>query len=411
MSFAARVVRIILAAAPAAAVAACGTAQPSEAVVVRDSAGVRIVENFRPEWPEGQGWKIESQPAFILEEALEVTGVALLGDGTVAVLDAMGHRLHLYDAGGELRASVGQDGSGPGELRSPRGISRYRSDSMAVFDRTLGRISVFASSGAFVRSVPVRFTGSRMEFVGALADGSFVLWSAGFQPDQGTWREPATFFRLDSIGEAMDTLFVVPGEEFYGSRFRGRPIYGPLPFGRRTVSAAQGGAEVLNTGEDCALAVRDPDGRKVMEVYRRCGRRVVSRAAVEAFEATRLAGLEYEPARELVAAVYAAKKVPYPNVGGPIDRILIDDTGHIWAEDYVLPIDTVRSWSVFRSDGRLLGTVVMPGNLEIEQIGADRVVGVTRNSAGVARVQVHPLVRATQTQGTHSGAGSKTLPR
>lgn len=408
MSFAARVVRTILA---AAAVAACGPAQPSEPVVVRDSAGVRIVENFRPEWPEGQGWKIESQPVFILEGALEVTGVALLGDGTVAVLDAMGHRLHLYGSGGELRASVGQDGSGPGEFRSPRSISRYRSDSMAVFDRTLGRISVFASSGAFVRSVPVRFTASRMQFIGALADGSFLLWGAGFQPDQGTWREPATFFRLDSIGEAMDTLFVVPGEEFYGSRYRGRPIYGPLPFGRRTVSAAQGGAVVLNTGEDCALAVRDPDGRKVMEVHRRCGRRVVSRAAVEAFEAARLAGLEYEPARELVAAVYAAKKVPYPNVAGPIDRILIDDTGHIWAEDYVLPIDAVRSWSVFTSDGRLLGSVAAPGDLAIEQIGADRVVGVTRDSVGVARVQVHPLVRATQTEGTHSVAGSNTPPR
>jgi hypothetical protein len=168
---------------------------------------------------------------------------------------------------------------------------------------------------------------------------------------------------------------------------------------------------VLNTGEDCALAVRHPDGQKVMEVHRRCGRRVVSRAAVEAFEATRLAGLEYEPARELVAAVYAAKKVPYPNVAGPIDRILIDDTGHIWAEDYVLPIDTVRSWSVFKSDGRLLGAVAVPGDLAIEQIGADRVVGVTRDSVGVARVQVHPLARATQTEGTHSGVGSNRPPR
>jgi hypothetical protein len=407
MSFAARVVRTILA---AAAVAACGTDQPSEPVVVRDSAGVRIVENFRPEWPEGQGWEIASQPALILEGALEVTGVAVLGDGTVAVLDAMGHRLHLYGSGGELRASVGEDGEGPGEFRSPAGVRPYRGDSAAVFDPRLGRISVFSSSGGFGRSVPVRLATSRIEFVGTLEDGSFIVRAGGFGPNSGIWREPATFARILADGSAFDTLAVLPGEEFYRTNFQGRSLYGVRPFGREAIGAAGRDVLVVNDGDDCALTVHGPNGETAMLVRLACERRKLASETVTAFERARLSGISIPATRELYTALYAANKVPYPKVVPPYDQLLVDETGDLWAGRYPLPSDSVRYWLVFRTDGRLLGTVTTPVDLEIQQIGAHAVVGIVRDDLGRARVEVHPLVRPIPTQQNELVGAEQTPP-
>lgn len=407
----ARTIMAAVSAVSAVAVAACGTVRSPDAVVVRDSAGVTIVENFRPEWPEGTGWTMEAEPERILEGAADVTGAALLTDGTVVLLDAMAHQLHFYGADGELLISAGREGAGPGEFTSPTGLRRYHGDSVAVFDPGLGRISVFSAAGEFARSVPVRLAAPQIELVGTLGDGSFIVRAVGFGRNRGIWREPARYALILPDGSAFDTLAVLPGEEFFRTHFRGRSLYGHRPFGRAAIGAAGRDVLVVNTGDDCTLAVYGADRETAMLVRLSCERRRLASETLVAFERARLSGIRNAATRELYAALYAANKVPYPKVARPYDQLLVDARGNLWIGRYLLPNDGVRHWLVFRTDGRLLGTVVTPVDLTIQQVGDEHLVGIVRDDLDRARVEIHRLVRATHVQENDSVGEHRMPPR
>ena len=75
--------------------AACGGDARAAGPAVRDSAGIRIVENERPAWRGGEGWTVAADPLLDLGVAegdpryqFGVVGDAVrLGDGTLVVAD------------------------------------------------------------------------------------------------------------------------------------------------------------------------------------------------------------------------------------------------------------------------------------------------------------------------------------
>ena len=52
-----------------------------------------------------------------------------------------------------------------------------------------------------------------------------------------------------------------------------------------------------------------------------------------------------------------------------------------------------RTWQIFGPDGEPLRPVSLPPDLRPTFIGAERVVGVSRDALGVESVRVHALVR------------------
>lgn len=82
-------------------------------------------------------------------------GAAMLSNGSVAYADRYEHRIVLFDSLGKLIATVGKKGAGPGEFEHRSHIMRFNGDSIAVFDGTLRRISIFDSRLKFVRTQPV----------------------------------------------------------------------------------------------------------------------------------------------------------------------------------------------------------------------------------------------------------------
>ncbi|MGD2135756.1 MAG: hypothetical protein PVF27_06330 [Gemmatimonadales bacterium] len=405
--------RVAVRAVPAAAVvvaASCGQPPPTRAVVVRDSGGVRIVENFRPEWSDRAECRVDSEPLLVLNGFADVTDVALLDGGAVVVLDGMAHELRFFDAEGRLLASVGREGSGPGAFAAPVAVDVYRGDSVVVFDRALGRISVFSAAGRFARGVPVRIAAQRLAFVGALDDGSFVVRAGGFEPHTGTWREPAAFVRIAPDGGARDTLAVVPGQEFYTIHFQGRPVYGLRPFGRQALATTIGDGVILNLGDGCALVLLAPTGRSVMEAHAPCERRSLPGGAIEEFERARIAGMRVRSARDFVSAIYRTDKVPYPEHVPPYDRLSTDATGYLWAGRYPFAGDTLRVWSLFRLNGRLMGTVTTPPGLEVRSIRAGLLAGVARDGEGRPRVELYRVLRPSTAWRTGVGGSRSATP-
>src|SRR5690606_20467602 len=95
--------------------AACGDAQGgAPRALVRDSAGVRIVESMGASWEEGDAWRIAAQPALEIGMAEgppdylldQVRGARRLADGRVVIANSGSGELRYYGADGTHLRSV-----------------------------------------------------------------------------------------------------------------------------------------------------------------------------------------------------------------------------------------------------------------------------------------------------------------
>ncbi|MHB1169739.1 MAG: hypothetical protein ACYC28_10720, partial [Longimicrobiales bacterium] len=73
-------------------------------------------------------------------------------------------------------------------------------------------------------------------------------------------------------------------------------------------------------------------------------------------------------------------------------NILVDDTGHLWVEEYTTPGEP-HAWSVFDPVGAFLGSVQVPADLQLTHVGRDAVFGVYRDESGLETVRVYDLHR------------------
>lgn len=141
--------------------AACGTGPDNpSAAVVRDSSGVRIVESTAGTWKPGEEWSVDVHPSlevgqFDSEPAYQffrVSGVDLLSDGSIVVLDGGSAQLRRYTPEGRHLWSAGARGSGPGEFQQPMYLGRYRDGSFALWDRRISRLTVIDANGTIART-------------------------------------------------------------------------------------------------------------------------------------------------------------------------------------------------------------------------------------------------------------------
>ena len=92
---------------------------------------------------------VEGDPAYQLHEA--VSSVRL-PDASVAVVNRGSQEIRFYSPDGRHIRSVGGEGSGPGEFRSPSRIWRWGADSLRVWDSRLRRFSFMDNQGAEART-------------------------------------------------------------------------------------------------------------------------------------------------------------------------------------------------------------------------------------------------------------------
>ena len=99
--------------------------------------------------PADTGFKIDHSPVCRSAGPFNmVTSAAVGPDGDLFVSDGYGNaRVHRFSAGGELKASWGEPGSGPGQFNLPHGIVVDRSGRVFVADRENSRIQIFSSEG------------------------------------------------------------------------------------------------------------------------------------------------------------------------------------------------------------------------------------------------------------------------
>ena len=255
--------RLVLLASIAFSGCAADTPERSGAVV-RDSAGVRIVENTTPLWQEGAEWLLGPEPVVDIgggdreeEQLFRVVDALRLGDDRIVVANAGTNEIRFYGPGGAFLSASGGEGEGPDEFTALRGLGRYSGDSLAAIERT--GVSILDLNGRFARSATVTPAAGYFPYrlVSVVSDGSIMATVRGsIGPRTGLWRLE---FRLILHNQARGhntILGTFSSGENFNMRVGPRRIVNIEPwFGRMTWVAASGDRAVVASNDSYELLV------------------------------------------------------------------------------------------------------------------------------------------------------------
>jgi len=363
---------------------------------VRDSAGVRIVENASPLWGESEGWRVSETPVVrigAMDGAPEllfsrVASLVLGTNGDIIVADGGSGQIRTFDSNGGFRGSYGSPGEGPGEFMSLSWVGECLGGHLWAYDVRLGRVTEVGSAppetwqlgGGAIGPPPRRVQCSEDGLVGMLQ-----VPSAGI-PNPGPMRGRA---RIEFFGSNLENVATkeVPGEDRYF--LRGNLF--PRPLGRRTVLAASGLSFALGTQDSPEVTFFDVRG-VVQSVVRWSDTDLVIRDAdIDAY----VNGLIAAASPDRVAGIQAMyRDHEFPDHLPAFGRIILDEMGNLWVERTQRPGLPTNSWRVFSSAGVFLGSVGFPERFTPMFISSTRVGGVWRDDMDVEYVWVFDLIRS-----------------
>lgn len=372
--------------------------------VVRDSAGVTIVENPAPPPGAHPGWTVGAEPLLRVgsvagpatHQLHRVQDVHRLADGRIAVADAGSSEVRFFDGEGTHLATWGGPGDGPGEFRFPGSLVPWPGgDSLGVWDGRLRRLTVFGPGGEPGRTLVLPEIGDIQapNYTGLLADGSLVLIGLDFrfQDADGLVRPPIRAAVVDPAGALLGDLGTRPGREAVIQASQQSVQIIGVPFARNAVVEAVGNRVVFAGTERWELHLHEPGG-ELERIVR------VDRAPRAVTDADRTAAIEHQVAAAPEQARPALRSSladgPSPETMPAFTRVLDDPAGNLWVEEYRPRYEEGPvTWTVLDPEGRLLGRLETPEGLTVFQVGDDFLLGVATDELGVEQVQLWPLER------------------
>lgn len=400
-----------LAAAFLAALACSGDEPSGDAIVMRDSAGIAIVENDllrldascslgpTPTLSIGEE---EAGETFGEEYVLgNVAGATRLSDGTIVLANRGTHQLRYYGPDGRYVRSAGREGEGPGEFREPFYLHALPGDTVYAGDFRPFRFLVFDREGQWSRFVePQPRMINTPASMNVLDDGRLVL--AVEDPDDRSSTERFPMRRLTvqlhaKDGALTDTVARLDygryGMVVEGSNFYIFPFF--ESFGR---VVARGDRIVIGHGSTRELIVRRASGGTPIErIVHWTG---VSQEITDADVATERArerarfSRGTRPPSPAILESVAGEGRPVADRFPAFTRIGLGRDGRIWMREYQPPTDSsVWRWTAFSDEGRFECRVQTPRFADILEFGADYLLVLDEDSLGVERVKQFALSR------------------
>lgn len=375
------------------------------AATVRDSSGVRITYNAGLAALPPLRWTLEPEPRVDISGTndgppapYQVTAAVRLAGGRIAVASSGTAQILVYNADGRFIRALGRRGDGPGEFRSIFGLAAVGGDTLAAWDPIAGRATLFAPDGSLVRTVaPRAASGTFATAFGWLASGSVVLGLGSPAPPPASARPAVTRGSMEIVtaggdGSAIRTLGRFPGTEMAAIRSpAGGLLVRPLPFGRQTLAAVHGNRIYVATADAYEVRGYGPHGLEEIVRGDRVPVPVRPRDILAYRRSLVVVGGEgfAQPARDEQRLL---AEVPYPATMPPIGAIAADSAGRIWVKDASAPGAWDR-WTVFAPGGGAAGTLSLPSNVRITQIGSDWLLAIHVDADHVEHVRLYRFKR------------------
>lgn len=391
-----------------ACVSGCGAGGPPRGEpVVRDSAGIAIVENASPDDSLAYDWWRVEGPRLDIggedragHDLFRVSAALNLDDGRVVVADRGMSELRFFDPSGSLLSVAGGRGEGPGEFRNITWLAAT-GDSLFVFDGSAVRMSVFSLDGRFVRDFGFGGQASRATAIGLFADGSFagretvlLQTDGGGLPPAGLQRPEILVVRLARAGELLDTLGRFPGAERHISvNMEGGQTAVQIltPLLARTPSHVVLADRLWSGTQDAAeLRVFRRDGRLLRIVRTGRAPEPVTDRHREALIAKRL---ESVPDDRRVAVRAGLEELAVADFVPPYGGLVGDRAGNLWVADYDDGLGPAGRWTVYAADGRALARIALPERFTPYDIATDWILGKELDDLEIEHVRLYQLVR------------------
>lgn len=381
----------------------CADTPPGERgpFMVRDSAGIEVVDVWEPLVEGDDGWRLTEEPLLTIGRALSgqpelqfswIVGALRLAPDTIVILDDESRELRYFDDRGNHLFTVGGPGEGPGELEWAGDLSRFAAGVQLKGGDKRVR---FSSSGGLIADERFDWTPLQRYFCPFTFFGDDVFlcdYSPGAVEMGDGLSSPAfLLFRTDWGGARLDTLGLFRGSSTATYRTAdGRAWTAADPFARQDLVAVGGSTPTVAalSADRYELTVMTTSG-EVLRVVRRHG-----------------AG---QPGAEALAAIYTRATAtapgltpaeleglfPAPEVFPAGHSLLVDRSGNCWVGR--LPVDVGDAahdrYEVFLADGRLHGAVAVPAGARIMDVGDDFVLLVNGDELDVQFVELYGLVK------------------
>jgi len=321
-----------------------------------------------------------------------------LSDGQIVVADASSLDLKYYDESGVFVRQVGGAGEGPGEFARLTNVGRVASDTIAVWDLRLKRLTLFPPDSESSVSV---FSFSRPSDMPQRDDRFYLIRDyeafpllAGGRMATIAMSEPITqalpsapivlqdtvsITLADRNGEGTVEIGPFPGYQWYFFERRGRII--PSGYSER-IRAAAGDSVVY------AASTHDSDIR----IFSAASGDLLASIPLPAPRALLPEDREQVRARFLPGDTEEAfESMPLPATVPTFSELLVSADGRLWVELFHPPNAPERDWMIFDPSGQLQGTLRIDGARELMDAGSDYVVLMATDDLGRQSVQMYGL--------------------
>ena len=397
-----RASRLLAASLVTLALGACGgDSGQAPGAMVRDSAGVRIVE-YAGTPDAAPPFAFAPEPVYRHGGG---TGDYMFGtirigrlfpDGSAVISDAQNTEIVTLGRDGTQHSVVARSGQGPGDVVFVSAMFALGEDSLLVEDIANGRFTFFVN-GAVTRTVDTQGPVSDGLIAhGIDATGRILMSSSSYRrgfPEE--WLS-GYMVRFDLDSQVADTVASYDWVPF-------RPPEGTPenPFSHFGLVAAVGGEFVYARTDTPGFTWRRSDGTVRQTVCWQPEWVYPTDDHWDLFEAEQRAILPRinphaqtdEAIEELVSSVLGGYQLE-PDEALPLfSRPFGDGEGRVWLPTYVAGGPRQGSpYTVISSDGEWLGSVDAPPGLRILDVAGGRVLGVVKDEMDVESIVVYELV-------------------
>jgi hypothetical protein len=378
---------------------------------VRDSSGVRIVENNVPVEESRTAWIVTEDPSLVIDtdpvnpdQVIHwIRGAVELSDGRIATISESSRELCFFDSAGVLLRVVGREGDGPGEFRNPYQLARLRGDTLVVAERGVRRISWFSQEGQFIHAETPDLAEAR-----ALGREKASVGQAWFVPPKSIllmlsdesripvglrWRIPLQFVLADADGSDPVRVGSFRGGEVY---MLDESLAGKAFFSNGTYAAFGGSLRRVYVGDSESFEFKafDFSGRLLQITRDLTPREPILKEALRWERDVFLDWFEQLGGRE--RWVRFADAMPLPEFKPGFEDLVLDSDGYLWAKGYSNFSPEPIRYLVYSKEGERVGVVYLPGRFRITDVGRDFVLGVYYDLDGAESIRRYSLTRPVE---------------
>jgi hypothetical protein len=373
---------IRLVAAAIALLGVPGLARTQSAVPFRVSASP-----FLSIGAEGKG------PAYQLDR---VFGAVRLPDGRIAIGNTSTSELRLYDARGQFLTSASRRGAGPGEFDATESIvPRVFGASLLANDLSHARVNRYDFAGKVMPQITLKSIPGAVQSIIQATAGSRLVASVTASPilQGAAGQRIVTRYRYavyDSTGMQRAALFELPSRERIVHTFNGSTRFPYIPFSPAPIVAASADKVYLIRGSAPVVEVWSLAGKRIGTITWKAQQTVVR----DVWARWRQAELDAETRQtsKLFYEDFFSDRLPLPEYVPVAEAMHVDPAGRLWIVRERLRWDPARRCDVLDAAGRFLGSVVLPPNFSLFQVGTDFVLGRARDADDVEQVQLYRLI-------------------